>query len=248
MPAQAKGGTLSQLLAVTTLTLKAQTHRGSIRKASTLRRRSRITLKNPSQQRRGSLHLQIINPIQATSNSIQEMKMPCQEEHEVSPARPSLEPLPKRVRTSTAPAGKPFGWKTITEARVDFWNENGTWPTEEQETTMNRFRELVKPALARKRTLSSFRRKHSDISIDDGTLSTQTPSDHKQRQQKSAPYEHPLYEDQPRERGSFMDDHEQGITTQNKQLCQKLLRTPRKPPRTYSFLRRRRVREDLSET
>ena len=100
---------------------------------------------------------------------------------------------------------------------------------------MDRFKELVNHALARKRSKSSLRRKHSDASINVEKVSTRTPSDQQQREQKSAPYRHPRYEGQLQERGSFMDDHEEGVTTQSEKLCQRLLKTPRKPPEHTLF-------------
>lgn len=151
-------------------------------------------------------------------------------EHEASSSHASLETPAKRVRTSTIP-----GQKTIGEARIEFWKENGTWPTEEQEKTMDRFQDIVQHALARKRSKSSLRRKRSDASISAETVQTRTPSDQQPREQKSAPYRHPRYEGQLQERGSFMDDHDKGITAQSEKLLAKLLKTPRKPPENTLF-------------
>jgi hypothetical protein len=67
----------------------------------------------------------------------------------------------KRARTPTASVRK-----TISEARIEFWRENGDWPTEEQEKTMDRFRQLVNDARARKRSLS---RKRSNASLSSET-------------------------------------------------------------------------------
>lgn len=161
-------------------------------------------------------------PIQTTPNFIQQAKTPKrpQGEDEDSSAHPSLEPFPKRVRTSTASASEPARRKTIREARVDYWNENQSWPTEEQEKTMDRFRNLVQPALARKKSSASLR-------INTETLPTRTPSN-QQGEQKRAPYRHPRYEGQLSERGSFMSRYKGGISAKSKELCQKLLRSPPK--------------------
>jgi len=97
---------------------------------------------------------------------------------------------------------------------------------------MDRFRDIVHHALARKRSSVALRRKRSDASIN---TETRTPSDQQPREQKSAPYKHPRYEGQLQERGSFMDDHEEGISTQSEKLLQKLLKTPRKPPEHTLF-------------
>jgi hypothetical protein len=135
------------------------------------------------------------------------------------------EPFSKRLRTSAS----------ISEARVDFWRKRGNWPTEEEEKTMDRFRDIVKHALARKKSTSSLRRKRSDASINADTIPTRTPSDQQLREQKSAPYKHPRYEGQLQERGSFMDDYEEGVTAQSEKLCQKLLEAPQPPPNHTLF-------------
>jgi hypothetical protein len=157
------------------------------------------------------------------------------EEDEVTPSPTSPEPLSKRIRTSAATVGNSAGQKMIKEARVDFWRERGTWPTEEQEKTMDRFRDIVQHTLAKKRSSASLRRKRSDISINAETTPTRTPSDQQPREQKSAPYRHPRYEGQLQERGSFMDDYEGGITTKSKQLCQQLLKAPQPLPEHTRF-------------
>ncbi|KIX01611.1 uncharacterized protein Z518_09337 [Rhinocladiella mackenziei CBS 650.93] len=108
------------------------------------------------------------------------------------------------------------------EARVEYWTNNGTWPTEGQEKTMDRFRDIVNHALARKRS-GSLSRKRSNTS-------SQQPRD-----QKSSPYRHPLFEDQLKECGSFMDDYEGGITAQSEELCQTLLKAPQPSPEHTLF-------------
>lgn len=78
-----------------------------------------------------------------------------------APSDDVVEPSAKRVRTSS-----PVVWKTLSEARVQFWRDNGTWPTEEEEMSMETiesFRNMAKYMHAQKRTLS---RKGSDASLD----------------------------------------------------------------------------------
>lgn len=151
-------------------------------------------------------------------------------EDEVPPSRVSPEPSAKRVRTSAAPVSKPVR-KTISEARTEFWAENETWPTEEQESTMDRFRDLVKHARARKRSLS---RKRSNTSLASETTPTQITGS-MSRDQKCAPYRHPLFQRQLKECGSFMDDHELGITVESEKLCQQLLKGPQPTPQDTLF-------------
>ena len=148
-------------------------------------------------------------------------------EDEVLPSHASSEPFAKRVRTSTA-----LNRQTIGEARVEFWRENGTWPTEEQEKSMDRFRDIVKDTCAKKRSLS---RKRSNASLSTETVQTQTQSSQLSREQKSAPYKHPLFEIQLKECGSFMDNYGEGITAESKELCKKLLQAPQPPPEHTLF-------------
>lgn len=150
----------------------------------------------------------------------------CQED-EVHPSRVSPESSPKRLRTSAAPTQK-----TIGEARIEFWRERGTWPTKEQETTMRRFRELVDDARARKRSLS---RKRSNASLNSETTETQTSSNQQPRDQKSAPYKHPLFEEQLKDCGSFMGQFAEGVTAKSKELCQTLLKETQPLPEHTLF-------------
>ncbi|WEW59834.1 hypothetical protein PRK78_005315 [Emydomyces testavorans] len=176
-----------------------------------------------SQKRRRSLRLQSANLIEIKSKSVQQGKTSKRprEEDETPLSRGS----PKRARASKAP---------ISEARIDYWTKNGSWPTEEQDNIMHCFRDIVQHALARKR-LGSLNRKRSNASSITETASTQTPSSQQSREQKSAPYRHPLFEDQLKECGSFMDDYEEGITAQSERLCQTLLKAPQAPPEHTLF-------------
>lgn len=84
---------------------------------------------------------------------------------------------------------------------------------------MDRFRDLLNHARARKRLLS---RKRSNASLSSDTTPTQIAGT-LSRDQKCAPYKHPLFERQLKECGSFMDEHELGITAESGRLCQQLL-------------------------
>ncbi|KAM3070418.1 hypothetical protein ACMFMG_010245 [Clarireedia jacksonii] len=144
-------------------------------------------------------------------------------EDEFPPSHALLEPPAKGVRTSK---------QTIGEARIEFWREHGTWPTEEQEKTMNCFRDLVNHARAKKMPMS---RKRSNTSLKTETAQTQTQSSQQPRDQKSTPYEHPIFEEQLKEGGSFMDDYDKGITAESEKLCQTLLQAPQQLPEHTLF-------------
>jgi hypothetical protein len=87
---------------------------------------------------------------------------------------------------------------------------------------MSRFRDLVDHALARKRSLS---RKRSNASLASETTPSQITNT-MSRDQKCAPYRHPLFHRQLKQCGSFMDDYELGATAESEELCQQLLRGP----------------------
>lgn len=96
---------------------------------------------------------------------------------------------------------------------------------------MDRFRDLVNHARARKRSLS---RKRSNASLASETNSIQIAGS-MSREQKCAPYKHPLFERQLKECGSFMDEHELGITAESEKLCQQLLNGPQPVPQHTLF-------------
>lgn len=87
--------------------------------------------------------------------------------------------------------------------------------------------------ITRKKSSASFRRKTSEPSLI--TQSSDTPSDQRPREEKSAPYRHARYKLQLRERGIFMDKHGKDITDKSKCLCQKLLETPQTLPQDSLF-------------
>ena len=71
--------------------------------------------------------------------------------------------------------------------------------------------------LARKKSLSSIRRKRSEPGS--VTPSSTTPNDQKPREDKSAPYQHPGYEALLAAEGSYMRKSELGILDACKNLC-----------------------------
>lgn len=136
-------------------------------------------------------------------------KKPREDDTDAPPER-----ILKRRRISVIPAEE-----TINEARIKFWSENQTWPTDKQEETLDRFRDLVNYAHARKKSLS---RKRSNASLTSDTTPTYITGS-MLRDKKYAPYKHPLFEHQLNEGGSFMDEHKLGITAESGRLCQQLL-------------------------
>ncbi|KAH8724127.1 hypothetical protein GQ44DRAFT_773382 [Phaeosphaeriaceae sp. PMI808] len=131
-------------------------------------------------------------------------------EDEVLPSHASLEPPAKRVLTSTALVRQIIG-----EARIEFWRENGTWPTEEQEKTMDRFRDIVGHARAKKTFPEPQTLEH--------WLEYRYGPDSNSKQPTTAGSE------------DFMDDHNKGITAKSEKLCQTLLQAPQPLPKHTVF-------------
>lgn len=182
---------------------------------------------------RRSLRLQNSQPSVTTPDSVRltTSKRPRKDELTSSYSKPG--PAQKRLRLTATSVTKPIEFKTTREARIAYWREYFNWPNKEQE--MDRFRDLVQQSLARKRSTASLRRKRSDASTQGDAAQSRTSSDQQPRDQKSAPYKHPRYEGHLQERGSFMDDYEEGITTESEQLCKKLLKARFDPPEQTLF-------------
>jgi hypothetical protein len=123
-------------------------------------------------------------------------------------------------------------WRSISDARVESWTENGEWPRGEEENRLDQFQALLRNARPFKRSL---RRMRSDTSLNYETVQTQTRSVQQLREQKIASYRHPRYEGQLQERRSFMKNHDDCIAIQSKELLAKLLTTSRKPPDNTLF-------------
>ncbi|KAI9808741.1 MAG: hypothetical protein M1825_003893 [Sarcosagium campestre] len=124
----------------------------------------------------------------------------------------------------SAPAA--FVSRMISKARIGFWSEKESWPTAEQEATIHPFRDLVNDAHARKRSPSP--------TLGSDAMSTYTAGS-ELREQKCVPYRHPLFEFQLKQCGSFMDEHEHGITAESEKCCQQLLDAPQPVPKHTPF-------------
>ncbi|KAF2802877.1 uncharacterized protein BDZ99DRAFT_491919 [Mytilinidion resinicola] len=153
------------------------------------------------------------NPQMKSDEYAQKKKRPREDEVAYPPEPPS-----KRERTSSAAFNK---------ARINFWTKNNTWPAED---TMNRLGNLVNDARARRRSLS---RKRSNTSLN--TETTQTQSNQQPRDQTNAPYNHPMFEEQLKDCGSFMDGYKEGITAESTKLCEALLNALQPPPEHTVF-------------
>jgi len=93
--------------------------------------------------------------------------------------------------------------------------------------------------LARKKSTGSLRRKRSDSEL--AEQSSNTPSDQKSREAKSAPYRDTRYETLIVTKGSFMGKYPLGISDTSKSTCQNLLETQQSIPGDTMF------RDDLFE-
>ncbi|GAB0133846.1 hypothetical protein EsDP_00002240 [Epichloe bromicola] len=93
---------------------------------------------------------------------------------------------------------------------VGFWTQERKWPREYFEPGMEQL-------LARKRSLPTLNRKRSN------SATSTTPSDQRQREEKSAPYRDARYELLLQTKGSYMDTSELGITDSSKRIIQDLL-------------------------
>ena len=138
--------------------------------------------------------------------------------------------LPDRPSEREQPSTN-LALKTLKEARIEFWNENKTWPTQKQESTMDRFWQLADDDLASKRSLG---RKRSNASLSSETTPTQITCS-MSREQKCAPYKNVAFENQLRDHGSLLFESELGITAESKELCRQLLHKPRSVPQHTPF-------------
>ena len=148
-------------------------------------------------------------------------------------------PLPKRQRprprasaefTATRPVDRETSFSSINA--IDCWRKNYTWPEEffEPDNTMIRL-------LAKKKSTASLRRKRSES----GSLaaSSNTPSDQKPREEKSAPYRDARYRTLLETKGSYLRNYVgtkgRGITGNSKGICQNLLETAPHVPKDSLF-------------
>ncbi|KAG9779722.1 hypothetical protein HRR80_002798 [Exophiala dermatitidis] len=123
-------------------------------------------------------------------------------------------PSPKRPRTS-CPSPSVQDVDSVT-----YWTQTYHWPR----GYFNESGEMSH-LLARKKSATSLRRKRSDS--ESGVLSSNTPSDQKPREEKSAPYQDPRYNSLLEAKGSFMGKYvgrsEEGPTTTSKKEYKSLL-------------------------
>lgn len=157
--------------------------------------------------------------------------------HQAVASEASPEPSSKRVRASVTErrenviqdqASTPTDLQTY---RVRHWSEQGTWPTEIQERATQNFRENYPPhALARRRS-STLGYKRSSGSLYAETIIS--------GDQKALPEKNSYKDEQVRIElkniGSFMDDHQEGITPESRALCQELLNNPQQMPEDVLF-------------
>ncbi|KAJ3569085.1 hypothetical protein NPX13_g6197 [Xylaria arbuscula] len=105
---------------------------------------------------------------------------------------------------------------------IDFWRKEGRWPSQLFEPGMER-------VLARKRSSSALGRKRSNSS------SSQTPSDQKPREEKSAQYRDQRYETLLATKSSFMVKSKLDVTSDSKTLCKSLLERKQTFPENSLF-------------
>ncbi|KAI0407507.1 hypothetical protein F4802DRAFT_554132 [Xylaria palmicola] len=105
---------------------------------------------------------------------------------------------------------------------IDFWRKEGRWPSQLFEPGMER-------VLARKRSSSVLGRKRSN------SASSQTPSDQKPREEKSAQYRDQRYETLLATKSSFMVKSKLDVTSESKTLCKSLLERKQTFPENSLF-------------
>ncbi|KAF2240552.1 hypothetical protein BU26DRAFT_208347 [Trematosphaeria pertusa] len=152
-------------------------------------------------------------------------------------------PLPKRPRPSSTdvtvkrPTSREASICDIAAPinPIDYWRNEQAWPKEYFEP------DTMGHLLARKKkSMPSLRRKRSDSAS--LATSSNTPSDQKQREEKSAQYKDVRYETLLATKGSFMDPFEQGIIDPSRAHCRTLLEKEQAVPQNSLF------RDDLFES
>ncbi|CAD6451537.1 ee9aad6c-5218-4394-bf3b-05348644026a [Sclerotinia trifoliorum] len=124
-----------------------------------------------------------------TSSATGEKELRMSSRAHEAPSDDVVEPSAKRVRTSS-----PIVWKTLGEARVKFWRDHGTWPTGQEEISMETiesFRDMAKYMRAQKRPSSRI---GSDANLDTETSSSELQGSLNLEEKKNAPYIHPYFE------------------------------------------------------
>ncbi|EEQ91024.2 uncharacterized protein BDCG_06144 [Blastomyces dermatitidis ER-3] len=111
---------------------------------------------------------------------------------------------------------------------IEHWRREQAWPKEYLEPDGE-----MSHLLAWKKSASSLRRKRSGL----GSLkaTSNTPSDQKPREEKSAPYQDPRYSILLETKGSYVDKSELDITDASKRLCRTLLEKEQTVPKDSLF-------------
>ena len=141
----------------------------------------------------------------------------------------------KRPRKSHPPqVPEDSSWQNRDVDPIDHWRRSGYhWPRGEWlKKSMNK-NPPVSHLLARKKSTSSLRRKRSDSEL--AEQSSNTPSDQKSREAKSAPYRDARYETLLSTKGSFMDKDDIGIVERSRELVNNLLAQEHQVPQESLF-------------
>ncbi|KAF2240247.1 hypothetical protein BU26DRAFT_572930 [Trematosphaeria pertusa] len=147
-------------------------------------------------------------------------------------------PLRKRPRTSPdftveRPSDQeaPFCGRSTQIDPIDHWRKEQTWPKEYFEP------DAISHLLARRKSTPSLRRKRSESGF--LAAGSNTPSDQRPREEKTAPYQDPRYKTLLETKGSFMRNYvgtnEEGIKEDSKRLWQTLLGTEQNIPQASLF-------------
>ncbi|KAH6630797.1 hypothetical protein B0J18DRAFT_488551 [Chaetomium sp. MPI-SDFR-AT-0129] len=120
---------------------------------------------------------------------------------------------------------------------VGVWVTEGRWPNEQcwPKLEENSKKEAAfERLLARKRYSPALSGERSNACLS-MTLSDQTPSDQRPREEKSAPYQTPQYPFLLETKGSYMSKSPLDITDQSKRLCETLLNSEQPVPKESLF-------------
>jgi hypothetical protein len=221
---------------------------------------SRVQKQNPSRPPRRSARLPVLPKVdEATSQAV---------EHLPAYKRRSLRPRPrpltdcaasglslkgkkraredcsseqrKRLRaSSSSPLQEQVSGPNQYANPVEYWTRSGYhWPRENwSKKSMDNI--VASQLLARKKSTGSLPRKRS--SSDLAERSSNTPSDQKSREAKSAQYRDARYETLLSTKGSFMGKSSHGASDASKKTCRDLLSTHQEVPEDTMF------RDDLFE-
>ncbi|RMZ88328.1 hypothetical protein DV736_g4437, partial [Chaetothyriales sp. CBS 134916] len=141
----------------------------------------------------------------------------------------------KRPRTSYSPPGPEDDSRENGDADpIDYWRQSGyRWPQRDWSKKSMDINPAMSHLLARKKSTGSLRRKRSESEL--GEQSSNTPSDQKSREAKSAPYRDARYKTLIATKGSFMGKDPLGINEACKSICRKLLESHQSVPEDTMF-------------